>query len=127
MNYEAKRIATYAKLKAKGAPCSLVKPVPGEEPAYDPDTDETTTPSTSHSGVCVITSFEAKVIDGKTILANDLKILCLFADQSIPEADKDQIIVNPGTAYEETINVVGGFSLKPDGKTVILYTAQGRK
>lgn len=127
MNYEAKRIATYAKLKAKGAPCTLVKPVPGEEPAYDSETDETTTPSTNHSGVCVITSFEAKVIDGKTILANDLKILCLFADQSIPEADKDQIVVNPGTAYEETINVVGGVALKPDGKTVILFTAQGRK
>lgn len=127
MSYEAKRLATYAKLRAKGAPCNLVKPVQGEEPVYDPIADETTTPSTTHPGVCLISSYEAKVVDGKTILADDVKVLCLFEDQATPEAHKDTIIVNPGTAFEETFKCVGGKPLKPDGKAVILYTAQGRK
>jgi hypothetical protein len=127
MSYEAKRRATYAKLKAKGAPCNLVKPVPGAEPVYDEETDTTSTPSTTHPGVCVISGYEAKVVDGKTILADDAKILCLFEDQSVPVANKDMIVVNPGTVFAETFKCVGGKPTKPDGETVILFTAQGRK
>ncbi len=127
MSYEAKRASTYLKLRSKGAPCNLVKPVPGADPVYDPETDSTTTPSTNHSGYCLISGFEAKVVDGKTILADDAKILCLFADKSVPDANKDTIVVNPDTDYQETFKIVGGKPLKPDGKTVILFTAQGRK
>lgn len=127
MNYEAKRRATYAKLRAKGALCNLVKPVPGAEPVYDDEHDTTSTPSTTHSGFCVISGYESNVIDGKTILADDVKILCLFEDKSVPEANKDTIVVNPGKTFEERFNSVGGKPTTPDGKTVILFTAQGRK
>lgn len=128
MSYESDRKDTLKTLRKEGAPCKLVKPVPGEEPVYDTETDTTSTPTTDHAGYCVLTDFDESAIDGTLIQTGDVKILCLFEDKSIPAIGEDKIVVNPGTANAVTYSVVPGSKpVQPDGKTCVLYKAQGRK
>lgn len=127
MSYENDRKDTLKTLKKEGAPCKLLKPT-GAVLVYDPATDSMVTPTTEHSGYCVLIGFDDGVIDGTLIQAGDVKIVCLFEDKSIPEVGKDKIVVNPGTADASTYSVVpGSKAVMPDGKTCILYKAQGRK
>lgn len=127
MSYESDRKDALKTLKKEGAPCKILKPT-GADPVYDSATDSMVTPTIEHSGYCVLTGFADGVIDGSLIQAGDVKILCLFEDGSIPEVGKDKIIVNPGSDEAVTYSVVpGSKSVMPDGKTCILYKAQGRK
>lgn len=128
MSYEGDRKDTLKTLRKEGAPCFLVKPVPGVEPGYDEATDTNTTPSTEHAGFCVLTDFDENTVDGTLIQSGDVKILCLFEDKSLPVIGEDKIIVNPGTVNEVTYSVMpGSKSIMPDGKTCVLFKAQGRK
>jgi hypothetical protein len=127
MSYASDRRDTLKSLKADGAPCNLMKPDPDAEPEYDPGTDSMVAPKIPHPGFGVLTGFEDGMIDGTVIQSGDVKILFLTLDGTDPEIGKDQIVVNPGTSAAKTYNVVGGKPVQPDGKTTVLYKAQGRK
>lgn len=127
MSYASDRKDTLNTLKKEGAPCNLVKPDPDGEQGYDDETDSNISPTIAHPGYGVLTGFEDGLIDGTLIQAGDVKILFLTIDGTDPEIGKDSIVVNPGTSAEKTYNVVGGKPVQPDGKTTVLYKAQGRK
>lgn len=128
MSYESDRKDTLKTLRKEGAPCTLVKPDPTGTPVYNSTIDENESPTSSHSGYCLLTGFDDGLIDGSLIQSGDVKISCLFEDKSIPEIGTDKIIVNPGTENAKTYSVVpGSKAVMPDGKTCILYKAQGRK
>lgn len=129
MSYASDRKDTLKTLKKEGAPCNLMKPDPTAEPLYDKPTDSMVAPKVPHPGYGLLTGFEDGLIDGTLIQAGDVKILFLTIDGTDPEIGKDSIVVNPDpvTGVGKTYSVVGGKPVQPDGKTTVLYKAQGRK
>lgn len=128
MSYESERKNTLKTLKKEGTFCTLRKPIKGQKPVYDPETDTTTIPSTSHSGYCVLSDINESLVDGELIKTGDIRILCLFEDKRIPEVGVDKIIVNPGTTNEVEYSVApGSKAIIPDGKTCVLFKALGRR
>jgi hypothetical protein len=67
------------------------------------------------------------LVDGTVIQSGDVKILFLTIDGTDPEIGTDTIVSNPGTSYADTYKIVDGYPVQPDGRTTILYKAQGRK
>lgn len=128
MSYSSDRKDTLKSLKKEGTPCNLVKPDPTGTPVYQPaPIDAMISPTISHPGFGVLTGFQDGLIDGTVIQEGDVKILFLTIDGTDPENGKDSIVVNPGTSSAETYKIIGGQPVRPDGKTTVLFKAQGRK
>lgn len=115
MNYGIVAKKARAAIRKNGAPCKIVRQ---GETVYNPETDEYGAAEQVISGYAVQEAYDASMIDGTVIRAGDVKLLCSF-DVEPKEGDKIEFA---GKVYA----VISIEPLKPDGKTAITYTIQGR-
>jgi len=118
MSYASDAKGVRKDLKKSGAKCTLKKPIGA--PVYSPELDALVENFDDYPGFCLPTGYSASMVDGTAIQAGDVKLLCSLDVE--PTIGKDKIVVGL-----DTYRVMNCAKLAPDGKTVIMYTIQGRK
>jgi hypothetical protein len=124
MNYS--RVArTTKKLITKDGTKATLR-IPAGRQIWDDDSASWITGYEEHKGMCLVTSYEQKDIDGSLIKAGDRKLLCVFPAE--PESKVSLVDVYKKTgALDATYTVEDYSALVPDATTVILFKIQGRK
>ena len=127
MEYNDARETAEEKIAEYGTPCKLI--FLGNQ-VYDVKTNSYVYPDKKeYDGNCLITHFEANLIDGTVIKSGDVNILSVF-DEAVSDID-------PGLSYLEVLNsvgvVIGKYQIvtpgkvAPDGESVILHKLHCRK
>jgi hypothetical protein len=79
-----------------------------------------------HQGVCLITNYQQRDIDGTVIEAGDRRLLCVFQGEPKPKVSLIDVYKKTG-ALDATYTVVTCGPPVPDATTTILFKIQGRR
>lgn len=124
MDYEEARELAEEKIAEYGAPCKLI--IPGNQ-VYNPHRNEYDYPNKKeYDGNCLITDYEASLIDGTVIQRGDRKILAVLDGEPIPSQSNLEIYSTMGSLIESYL-IVNVEKVSPDAQTIILYKIQCRK
>jgi regulator of extracellular matrix RemA (YlzA/DUF370 family) len=124
MNYlRSARLAR--KMIAKNGAKAVLR-TPAGSPMWDNETASYTETYDEYQGVCLVTNYEQKDIDGTLIEVGDKRLLCIFPAEPKPKVSLVDVYKKNGE-LDATYNVVTFGTLAPDSSTVILYQVQGRK
>ena len=123
MDYDEARELAEETIAENGAPCKLM--FPGEM-SYDPTTNTYTDNSKRHDGNCLITDYEARLIDGTVIQRGDRAILAVLPVEPIPSRSYLEIYNTTGILIESYL-IVNVEKVSPNAVDVILYKLQCRK
>jgi hypothetical protein len=124
MNY--KRLASRNKQILKKYGTSAVLRIPVGESIYNNETASYTDAYKEHNGVCVVTEYQQRDIDGTLIGASDKRLLCTFPAEPIPGVSLIDIY-HKGGVGNATYNVITCRLVSPDATEVLVFEIQGRK
>jgi hypothetical protein len=123
MNY--KKLANRNKQMLKKYGTHAVLRIPVGESVYNSETASYIGEYKEYNGVCVVTEYQKRDIDGTLILASDKRLLCMFPIEPIPSVSLIAIYNKNGVV--ETYNVVTCRQVIPDATTLLVFEIQGRK
>lgn len=115
MNYVKAAQKAKNSLSKNGSECCLIRK---SDEVYDAITNEYVSTETQILGYGIVNSYDIKYVNGTTIQAGDVNIMCY-----LDEAPKMSDTIKVGNQEYKVVNVA---PFCPDGTTVIYYTVQGR-
>jgi hypothetical protein len=124
MNYT--RMAKLAERKIRQYGTKAVLRIPACKSVWDDDNATWIDEYKEYPGVCLVTDYEQKDIDGTMIEKNDRRLLCIFPAEPKPDVSLVDVYKKNG-ALDATYNVVVCSPLVPDASAIILFKVQGRK
>ncbi len=110
-------------IDSNGTKCILIHP--GKQ-VYDPATNEYIDSGQRFDGVCIISGYHDRLVDGTVIQAGDRKITAVLSEEPKPGLSKLEVYDKAGT-LKETYNVINANPVNPNASTVIVYKLQCRK
>jgi hypothetical protein len=120
------KIASLARRQIKKYGTKAVLRTPTGGSVWDDNNAEWIDQYEEHQGVCLVTSYEQREIDGTVIKQEDRRLLCVFPAEPKPSVSLVDLYKKTG-ALDATYNVVSFSPLAPDSTTVILFKIQGRR
>lgn len=117
MNYSIYSDKAKEKITQYGSACEIHRLIEGG--TYNEDTDSYEGEEKIIKGVALLSGCGLQNVNGSTILAGDVFIMCVLDD--VPHND-DSIIIG-----DNQYSIVNVETVSPNGKEVIYYKLQGRK
>ena len=126
INYSALAATAKRLIGQNGAKCVLVNPADGAG-TYNVETKKYDKSSKRFDGVCVVTVYEDKLIDGTAILAGDRKVIAVLSGAPVQGVSLLEVYNKRTNALLDTYQVINSAEKNPDATTVIAATLQCRK
>jgi len=125
MNY-AELARTARRLLGKnGTKCILVNSS-GNPPVYNPATNEYEKQEERFDGICIITSYEEKLIDGTVIKAGDVKIMAVLPGEPKPGLSSLEVYDKAGK-LKDVYQVINANPVSLNASEIILHKLHCRK
>ena len=126
IDYESMADTAKRLIEENGTRCVLKNPGSGS-PVYNPATNEYETNEEKFEGICIISGYEDRLVDGTVIQAGDRKVTAVLAGEPKPGLAMLEVYDKAGIVLKETYRIINSTLVNPNAETVIMYRLHCRK